>query len=195
LSTIITLPPYLILVEVVLVSVVEEKETRTLNRKSVDVARQESLGLDWRVLVAHPGDSVSFSVRINGPPKHIVSVEVEGLPPSVAEVAVSPSRAIAPYTAEISLAVRGDAEPGLYPFSLEINNLTTSQSIGAEKLGLLLLPRELTIRHYVELRRIYRYEGLGAQGVLWYLIAKVYKSGAGFTELKRAYELVREGPV
>ncbi len=180
-------------------SVVEEREAETLTRRSVDMARQESFGLDRRVLVAHPGDRVGFFVRIYGPPRHVVSVVIRGIPPSVAEVMVSPSRAIAPYTAEISLTTRlttrRGAEPGLYPFSVVINNLTTGQPIGVEKLGLLILPRELTLRHYTEAKRIYRYDGLGAQGVLWYLIAKVYRNGAGFMELKRAYELVRGGPV
>ena len=176
-------------------SVVEEKEAKTLTRKSVDIARQESFGLDRRVLVAHPGDRIGFSVRINGPPGHVVGVEVKGIPPSVAEVTVSPSRAIAPYTAGISLTIRRDTEPGLYPFSLAINNLTTSRPIGVEKLGLLILPRELTLHHYAEAKRIYRYERLGAQGVLWYLIAKVYRNGVGFTKLKKAYELIRGGPV
>jgi len=177
------------------VSVVEEKEAKTLTRKSGDTPRQESFGLDRRVLVAHPGDRVGFFVRINGPSRHVISVEVRGIPSSVAEVAVSPHRAVAPYTAEISLAIRGDAEPGLYPFSVVINNLTIGRPVGVEKLGLLVLSRELTLRHYAEARRIYRYEGLGAQGVLWYLIAMVYENGVGFMELKRAYELIRGGPV
>ncbi len=61
-------------------SVVKEKEAETLTRKSVDMARQESFGLDRRVLVAHPGDSVGFSVRINGPLGHVVGVKVRGYP-------------------------------------------------------------------------------------------------------------------
>ncbi len=80
-------------------SVVEEREAETLTRRSVDKARQESFGLDRRVLVAHPGDRVGFFVRINGPPRHVVGVEVRGIPSSVAEVSVSPHRAVAPYTA------------------------------------------------------------------------------------------------
>jgi len=54
------------------------------------------------------------------------------------------------------------------------------------------LPRNIA-RHYSRLRRIFR--ELGAQGVLWYLIAKVYTKGASFTELKKGYELVRGSPV
>lgn len=40
------------------------------------------------------------------------------------------------------------------------------------------------------MRGIYQHEGLGVQGVLWYLVAKIYENGVVFTELKRAYELV-----
>ncbi len=176
-------------------SVVEEKEARTLTRKNIDKPRQESFGLDRRVLVAHPGDRVGFSVRINGPPRHVVSVEVRGIPSSVAEVTVSPYRAVAPYTAEISLAVRGYAEPGLYPFIVVINNITIGRPIGVEKLGPLILPRELSLSQYARLRRLYYREKLGAQGVLWYLIARVYKNEASFMELKRVYEFIRGGPI
>ena len=176
-------------------SVVEEKEVKTRSRKSVDAACQESFGLDRRVLAAHPGDSVGFSIRINGPFGHVVGVEVRGIPPSVAEVLVSPSRGVAPYTARISLTVSKDAKPGLYPFHVTVHNHTRGQAIGEEELGLLVMPKRLTIRDYVKLRRIYRYEGLGAQGALWYLIARVYENGVSFMELKRAYELVRGGPV
>ena len=54
------------------------------------------------------------------------------------------------------------------------------------------LPRS-TARHYRMLRRMYK--ETGAQGVLWYLVAKVYRDGTGFTELKKAYELIRGSPV
>ena len=176
-------------------SVVEEKEAKTLTRKSVDTPRQESFGPSRRVLVAHPSDSVGFSIRINGPIGHVVGVEVKGIPPSVAEVLVSPFRGVAPYTARISLTVSEGAKPGLYPFHVMVHNHTRDQTIGEEELGLLVMPKKLTIKDYTRLRRIYRYEGLGAQGALWYLIAMVYENGVGFMELKRAYELVRGGPV
>ncbi len=176
-------------------SVVEEREAETLTRRSVDMARQESFGLDRRVLVARPGDKIRFCIRINGPPRHVVSVEVRGIPSSVAEVTVSPQMTRAPYTSEIALTIRRHAKPGLYSFTLVITNLTMSRSIGVEKLGLLILPRELSLSQYARLRRIYYREKLGAQGVLWYLIAKVYKNGASFMKLKRVYEFIRGGPV
>ena len=158
-------------------SVVEEKEVKALTRKSVDAAHQESFWLDRRVLVAHHGDSVGFSIRINGPFGHVVCVEVRGIPSGVAEVLVSPPRGAAPYTAKISLTVSEDAKPGLYPFHVMVHNHTRGQIIGEEELGLLVIPKRLIIRDYVKLRRIYRYEGLGAQGALWYLIARVYENG------------------
>ncbi len=108
---------------------------------------------------------------------------------------MSPSRGVAPYTARILLTVSEGAEPGLYPFHVMVHNHTRGQTIGEEELGLLVMPKKVTIKDYVKLRRIYRYEGLGAQGALWYLIARVYENGVSFTELKRAYELVRGGPV
>ena len=178
------------------VSVVNERremETATGERSSV--ASQVSLGLDKRVLVAHPGDKVGFSIRINGPPRHIASVEVRGIPPSVAEALVSPSGNVAPYTADVLLAIGDKAEPGFYLFQAVVHNITKGRPVGVEKLGLLVLPRKLTLRDYARLRRMYRHERLGAQGVLWYLVARVYENGVSFTELKRVYELVKGGPV
>jgi len=177
-------------------SVVDERrEVEASAGKRGSVAHQVSLGFDRRVLVAHPGSEAGFSVQINGPPRHIVGVKVRGIPASVAEVLISPSKSVAPYTSEVSLTVSEGAVSGMYPFYVVIHDHTRGQSIGVEKLGLLILPRELTLRHYVEARRIYHYEELGAQGVLWYLVARVHGNGASFTELKRAYELVRGGPV
>jgi len=60
----------------------------------------------------------------------------------------------------------------------------------------LILPKNLdksVARYYTRLRRIYK--ELGAQGVLWYLVTKVYANGVSFTELKKAYELARGSPV
>ena len=148
-----------------------------------------------RVLVAHPGDTVGFSVRVNGPTGHATGVSVRGIPPSVDGVLVSPAKGIAPYTARVTLTISPAAEPGLYPFYVEIHDNTRGQPMGAEELGLLILPRGLTAHHYSRLRRIYYHERLGAQAILWYLITKVYRNGASFTELKKAYELIRGGPV
>lgn len=158
------------------VSVVDERETEGITRSSV--ARQLSHSTSKRVLVAHPGDTVSFSARVNGPPGHAVSISVRGIPPSIARVLVSPSRSIAPYTARVTLTISPGAEPGLYPFCVEIHDNTRGQSMGAEELGLLILPRGLTAHHYSRLRRIYYHERLRAQAILWYLLAKVYRNGA-----------------
>jgi len=145
-----------------------------------------------RILVAHPGENISFSVRIRGPTNHTISVEVAGIPTSIARVVINPSRATAPYVATITLNTSVNAEPGQYPFQLLIHDLDKNQSLGEEELNLLILPRRMTVSDYIKIKRIYQYEKLGAQGVIWYLIAKVFTKGASFMELKRAYELVCE---
>jgi len=185
---------FLLFLWVGVVSVVEERRRGSAGKQRGGYADQASLDFDRRVLVAYPGEEIGFSVRIKGPPGHVVGVETRGIAPTVAVVVLAPSRAVAPYTARASLVVSEGAEPGLYPFSVVVHDHTRNQKIGVEKLGLLVLPRKLSITDYARLRRIYK-EGLGAQGVLWYLVSKVYKEGASFTELKRAYELVRRGPV
>lgn len=145
--------------------------------------------VDRRILVAHPGDMVALYVKINGSNRLVVEVNVEGIPPSIGIISVSPRESMAPYTATVSITVNTGVEPGLYPFTLIAYNKTDDQQIGTETAGLLILPPEITSHNYLRLSRIlYKW---GAQGVIWYLIAKIYYNGARFSQLKQAYELIR----
>ncbi len=133
---------------------------------------------------------------MNGPPGHRVGVHARGFPQSIASITITPKDSVAPFTSEIEINVKDEAPPGLYYFDLQITDQTNGMILGIEPLGILILPWNLprsTARHYRMLRRMYK--ETGAQGVLWYLVAKVYKDGANFTELKKAYELVRGGAV
>jgi len=161
-------------------------------------ARQEEIASNsMRIILAlYPGERVALPLAVNGPPGHRVGIHARGFPQSVASINITPKSSVAPFTSEIEIRANEGATPGLYYFDLQIIDHTKRRVLGIEPLGLLILSRNLPrsiARHYTELRRIYR--ELGAQGVLWYLIAKVYKSGASFTELKNAYELIRGRPV
>ena len=144
----------------------------------------------------YPGERVAFPLAVNGPPGHKVNIHARGLPQSVASINITPKSSVAPFTSEIEIRANEGAYPGLYYFDLWIIDQTKRRTLGTEPLGILILPRNLPrsiLKHYRELRRIYK--EVGAQGVLWYLIAKIYKAGACFTELKNAYELIRGQPV
>ena len=144
------------------------------------------------VLAMYPGERIAFPLAVNGPPSHRVGIHARGFPQSVASITITPRSSIAPYTSKIEIRANERATPGLYYFDLQIIDRTKRRVLGVEPLGLLILPKNLPrniARHYSRLRRIFR--ELGAQGVVWYLIAKVYIKGASFTELKKAYELVR----
>ncbi len=148
------------------------------------------------ILAMYPGERVAFPLAVNGPQGHRVSIHTKGLPQSVASINITPKSSVAPFTSEIEIRANEGASSGLYYFDLWIIDQTKRRTLGTEPLGILILPRNLprsVVKHYRELRRIYR--ELGAQGVLWYLIAKVYKAGASFTELKNAYKLIRGQPV
>ncbi|MEB3788953.1 MAG: hypothetical protein GSR72_03570 [Desulfurococcales archaeon] len=148
------------------------------------------------VLAMYPGERVAFPLAVNGPPGHRIGIHARGFPQLVASITITPRSGVAPFTSEIEIRANEGATPGLYYFDLQIIDRTKRRVLGVEPLGLLILPKNLPrniARHYSRLRRIFR--ELGAQGVLWYLIAKVYTKGASFTELKKAYELVRGSPV
>lgn len=175
-------------------SLVEEIRPEKVEKAGQE--EKEALSSSRRILVLYPGERASFSLIVNGPLGHMISVYTRGFPHSVASITIAPRSSVAPFTTEIEIWVNEGAPPGLYYFDLQVIDQTNERVLGIEPLGLLILPRGLPrymARHYSRLRRIH--EELGAQGVLWYLIAKVYKNGVGFTELKKAYELVRDGLV
>ncbi len=175
-------------------SIVEEREPERIGR----TGRGKELisSSPRRVLVMYPGERVTFPLAVNGPPGHRVGIYAREIPASIASIAITPESSVAPFTSVIEIIANEGATPGLYYFDLQIIDQTKGRILGVEPLGLLILPRNLPrsiAGHYSRLRRIFR--ELGAQGVLWYLIAKVYTKGASFTELKKAYELVRGSPV
>ncbi|MEL9908250.1 MAG: hypothetical protein QXJ03_02945 [Desulfurococcus sp.] len=149
-----------------------------------------------RVFAAYPGEDIGFAIAINGPLGHVVSISAEGPSPSVATITVAPSRGFAPYTSGIKIHVNNGAPPGLYSFNLIITNESNRRLLGREPIGLLVLPRstpKALEKRYLKLRELYR--ELGAQAVMWCLLAKIFTNGATFSQLKEAYELIREKPV
>jgi len=176
------------------VSLVEERSS--VSRRTRTSREAGYSGGYRRVFAVYPGERVGFAIAINGPPGHVVSIYAEGLPSSVATVTVTPSRGIAPYTSEIEIRVNSGAPPGLYPFDLIVTDESRRRLLGREPLGLLVLPRstpKVLVKHYSRLRKLYR--ELGAQAVVWYLLAKIFSNGARFSHLKEAYELIRRKPV
>ena len=109
----------------------------------------------------------------------------KGFSQSIVSITITPENSVAPFTSEIEMRANEGVTPGLYYFDLQIIDQTRRRVLGIEPLGLLILPRSLPrsiARHYRRLRKIYR--ETGGQGVLWYLVAKVYENGVSFTELK-----------
>ena len=176
-----------------LVEEVEESSVLRMTRSSRNVGYS---GGYRRVFAAYPGEDIDFAIAINGPLDHVVSISVEGPPLSVATITVTPSRETAPYTSEIEIRVNSGAPPGLYPFDLVITDESNRRLLGREPMALLVLsrstPRALG-KHYLRLRELYR--ELGAQAVVWYLLAKIFTSGARFSQVKEAYELISGKPV
>ena len=149
----------------------------TIERRSVkaEEARQEEIASNSSriILAMYPGERVAFPLAMNGPPGHKVNIHARGLPQSVASINITPKSSVAPFTSEIEIRANEGASPGLYYFDLWIIDQTKRRTLGTEPLGILILPRNLPrsiVKHYRELRKIYK--EVGAQGVLWYLIAK-----------------------
>lgn len=172
------------------------QERRSTSVKETDKEGKLALSSSRNILVMYPGERISLSFAINGPPSHRVSIYAEGFPQSIGSIAINPRSGTAPFTSEVVIRVDMGAQPGLYKFDLHIVDNTLRELLGAEPVGLLILPRDVprsVARHFKRLISIY--EELGAQGVLWYLIAKVFGEGARFSQLKNSYELIRGNPV
>jgi len=172
------------------------QEKRPERVKEARGEEKQGLGSSKNVLVVYPGERVTFSLAVKGPPGDRVGVYAKGFPQSVASIAIAPMSGFAPFTSEIEIRVNEGAPPGLYYFDLSIMDETKGKTLSIEPFGLLIPPKDLSknvAKHYTRLRRIYKEHG--AQGVLWYLVTKVYTNGASFTELKKAYELVRGSQV
>jgi len=177
-------------------SLSQEKRPERAEDASEEEREALSSSKNVNVLVMYPGESATFSLAVKGPPGHRVGVYAKGFPQSVGSITIAPGSSVAPFTSEIEIRVNEGALPGLYYFDLSIVDETKGRALGVEPFGLLILPKNLNMsvaKHYFRLRRIYK--ELGAQGVLWYLVAKVCTNGASFTELKKAYELVRGSQV
>ena len=169
---------------------------RSTRVKEADKEGKLALSSSRNVLVMYPGERISFSFAVNGPPSHRVSIYAEGFPQPIGYITINPRSNVAPFTSEIEIRVNEGAASGLYKFDLHVIDNTWRKFLGAEPIGILILPKGIPrslARHYRRLRSIY--EELGAQGVLWYLIEKVFRGGASFTQLKNAYELIRGDPV
>jgi len=150
-----------------------------------------SIGVDRRILVAYPGDVLSFNVRVESPRGCLIRVAVRGLPNSVASVSVGPDISRAPFTLTITIAVDEKAPPGSYPFNVEVYSVDEGALLGVKHLALIILDRRIpkaVAGRLDKLRELYR--KYGAQVTVWYLLSQIFTEGATFGQLKSAYESI-----
>ena len=155
-----------------------------------------STSLSSHVLAAYPGERISFGVSLNGPIGHRLRIDAESLPTRVASIAISPKESTAPFTSKVDIIVSPGAPPGVYTFKLRIVDITTNTLLGQESIILIVLRRGLpkTIaRHYKRLKTLYLTHG--AQALVWYILAHIFRNGATFTQIKHVYEVVVKAPV
>lgn len=161
-----------------------------------DSNKSISVSDERRVIPVYPGEKAGLKLRVNEPVGRGVTIRASGLPSSVATLAVSPVSGIPPFTSTVEISVDQKAKPGHYNFDIYLVEESLGEVLEAKPLTLLVLPahapKEIKA-HYSRMKRLY--ETYGAQGVIWYLLAKVYRGKTRFSEIKQAYELVRGNPV
>lgn len=174
-------------------SVLEFHEESSGRRRAVGAS---STSLSSHTLVAYPGEHIGFGVSLNGPVGHRLRVDVEGLPTRVASIAVSPRESTAPFTSSIDIIVNPGASPGVYTFKLMIVDLTTNILLGQESIALIVLRRGIPktlARHYQKLKALY--STYGAQALIWYILTRIFRNGATFTQIKHVYETIVKAPI
>ena len=149
-----------------------------------------------RVIPVYPGEKAVLNLRVNGPVGRRVTIRASGLSPSVATLAVSPANGVPPFTSTVEISVDQEAKPGYYNFDIYLVEEAEGGVLEAKPLTLLVLPahapKEIKA-HYSRMKRLYK--TYGAQGVIWYLLARIYKGETRFSKLKEAYELIRGSSV
>jgi len=150
--------------------------------RTVDIS---SASLFSHVLVAYPGERISFSVSLNSPIGYRLRIHVEDLPTKIASVTASPKESIALFTSSIDIHINPGAPLGVYTFKLMMVDLTTNILLGRESIAFIVLRRGIPktlARHYQKLKALY--STYGAQALAWYILTHVFRNSATFTQIK-----------
>lgn len=164
----------------------EDREVRS--RAGLRMASAEA---SERVVALYPGESREIIVRVYGPVSHVVAVEEQGFPGSIASLEVAPKQAEAPFNSVVTVSVAPDATPGVYPWKLIVRDVVSGESLGQEAIVLVVLPKRLSknvARHIVKLGRVY--EKYGIQVALWAALRALYPNGARFSTVWELYQLL-----
>jgi len=151
----------------------------------------KAFSVSSNVVVMYPGESRSVMLRVHGPSDHVIIIEEQGFPYSSADLKIVPQQAIAPFTSQIIISAKHEAQPGIYLWSLRILDVTRSRVLGEEPVTLVILHRELpkhAAKHVVKLREVYK--SYGIQIALWLAIKTLYQHGVSFSAIKTLYELL-----
>jgi len=81
----------------------EDKRRERAEEASQEEKQALSSSKNVNVLVVYPGESITFSLAVNGPPGHRIDIYEKGFPQSIASIAISPGSSVAPFVSEIEI--------------------------------------------------------------------------------------------
>ena len=154
-------------------------------------SRTGGMEASGRVITLYPGETIKMTIRIYGPEGHLITIEEQGFPNSIASLLVTPRQAVAPFNSIIRVSVAPNVAPGVYPWKLIIRDVVAGESLGEEVIVLVVMPRRLSknlSRNIIKLIKIYKRYGI--QVALWATLRTFYPNGARFSTIWALYQLI-----